>query len=36
MARQANRAIDEGAAALRLQQLANFVEEHRNVLLFRH
>jgi hypothetical protein len=32
VAAQSQRAIDEGAAALRLQQLANFVEQNGNVL----
>jgi hypothetical protein len=33
---EADRAVDESAAALRLQERSYFVEQDRNVLLFRH
>jgi hypothetical protein len=32
MAAEANRAVDEDAAAFRLQQRSYFVEQYRNVL----
>ena len=35
VAAEADRAIDEDAAALGLQERAHFVDQYRNVLLFR-